>query len=142
MNRITGNYYFFVPDEPVYMEWFDEYLAVLYLMPDEARYIFTEDELLDVGRRASHLFQCKKRLLRSFQCPSHWFQCFSYVFDFVFPFSFSRRTSRGRGDISCILFSAPHLFAQVTESTTLPFPEDLSAASDGWLSRALILASM
>jgi len=63
MDRITGNYYFFVPDEPVYMEWFDEYLAVLYLMPDEARYLFTEDELLDVDREGFSFVSMQKEVI-------------------------------------------------------------------------------
>jgi len=48
-DEIYGEYYFFVPDEPVYMEYFDGYLAILYILPEDARYIFSDTELMEVS---------------------------------------------------------------------------------------------
>jgi hypothetical protein len=48
-DEIYGEFYFFVPDEPVYMGCFDDYLAILYILPEDARYIFSESELMEVA---------------------------------------------------------------------------------------------
>ncbi|MBC7089528.1 MAG: hypothetical protein H5T37_03955 [Methanobacteriaceae archaeon] len=62
-DELYGDHYFFIPDEPIYMECFDEYLPVIYIPPEDAEQIFSENELTEVALDGFSIVSLSERLV-------------------------------------------------------------------------------
>jgi len=62
-DELYGDHYFFIPDEPIYMECFDEYLPVIYILPEDAEQIFSENELTEVALDGFSIVSLSERVI-------------------------------------------------------------------------------
>ncbi len=62
-DELYGDYYFFIPDDLIYMECFDEYLIILYILPKDAEQIFSENELTEVALDGFSIVSLSERLV-------------------------------------------------------------------------------
>ncbi|MFB2623639.1 hypothetical protein [Methanothermobacter marburgensis] len=62
-DELYGEYYFFVPDEPVYMGCFDDYLAILYIHYNDAKEIFSENELMEVALEGFSIVSLSEKVI-------------------------------------------------------------------------------
>lgn len=62
-DELYGDYYFFIPDDPIYMECFDEYLTVIYILPEDAEQIFSENELTEVALDGFSIVSLSERVI-------------------------------------------------------------------------------